>query len=55
MFVISNFIVIVIIIIVIWPVAVLAKTLWGAGPTSAEWGWWAIISSRWQNWGADKK
>ena len=32
------------------PVAVLAKTLWEAGPPSTEWG--AIISSRWKNWGA---
>ena len=30
--------------------AVIAKTLWGAGPPSAEWGR-AIISSRWKNWG----
>jgi len=33
------------------PEAVLAKTLWGAGPPSAEWGG-AIINSRWKNWGA---
>ena len=33
--------------------AVLAKTLWGAGPPSAEWGG-AIISSRWKNWGWTK-
>jgi len=31
-------------------VAVLAKTLWGARPPSAEWG--AIISSQWKTWGA---
>ena len=37
-----------------WSVAVLAKTLWGGGPPSGEWG--AIISSRWKNWGClDKK
>jgi len=34
-------------------VAVLAKTLWGAGPPRAEWG--AIISSRWKTGGPGQK
>jgi len=38
---------------VVQTVAVLAKTLWGAGPLSAEWG--AIISNRWKNWGPGQK
>jgi len=35
-------------------VAVLAKTLWGAGPQAPS-GGGAIISSQWKNWGPGEK